>query len=116
MHRSYFDSTTSRKSTTPNKIETTSETGTSNAVVAYMSIIATVGAVVVICIAAWRHKEFILKKLNTQTIIFPRLQRNTFGVTEKEKSVETNVRKSEHLYEDINEKNMLKDFKFIDRK
>ncbi|CAG2226044.1 ELL [Mytilus edulis] len=58
-------------STTRNKDDTVSETGSSSAVVAYMSIIATIGAVVIISIAAWRNKDFLLKKLKKQKIRFP---------------------------------------------
>lgn len=90
--------------------------GSSNAVVAYMSIIASIGAIVVIGIAAWRNKEIIQKKLKKQKIRFPRLQRNTDDVSGKEKSKKTTSRKSENLYDDINEKYMIKDFKAFDRK
>ncbi|XP_076071694.1 uncharacterized protein LOC143043128 [Mytilus galloprovincialis] len=109
-------SVTSAKSTTSIKDETASETGSSNAVVAYMSIIATIGAVVVIGIAAWRNKEFLLRKLKKQKIRFPRLQRSTDDESGKEKSEKTTTRKSENLYDDINEKYMIKDFKVVDRK
>ncbi|VDI75111.1 Hypothetical predicted protein, partial [Mytilus galloprovincialis] len=88
----------------------------SNAVVAYMSIIATIGAVVVISIAAWRNKEFLLKKLKKQKIRFPRLQRSTDDESRKDKSEKTLTRKSENLYDDIDEKYMIKDFKVFDRK
>lgn len=90
--------------------------GSSNAVVAYMSIIATIGAVVVIGIAAWRNKEFLLKKLKKQKIRFPRFQRSIDDESGKEKSEKTTTRKSENLYDDINEKYMIKDFKVVDRK
>lgn len=106
----------SAKSATQNKDDTASETGSSNAVVAYMSIIATFGAVVFIGIAAWRNKEFLQKKLKKQKMRFPRLQRSTDDVSGKEKSEKTTTRKSENLYDDINEKYMIKDFKVFDGK
>ncbi|VDI22319.1 Hypothetical predicted protein [Mytilus galloprovincialis] len=84
-----------------------------NTVVAYMSTVASIGGVVVIVIAVWRHKEFITKKIRKQKIKFARLQKTTSLVFENEKKVEQKVRKSENPYDDIDEKDMVKDLKDI---
>lgn len=84
-----------------------------NTVVAYMSTVASIGGVVVIVIAVWRHKAFIWKKVRKQKIKFARLQKATSVAFENEKKVEQKIRKSENLYDDIDEKDMVKDPKDI---
>ncbi|CAC5358303.1 unnamed protein product [Mytilus coruscus] len=85
-----------------------------NSVVAYMSCIATIGSTVIIAIALWRHKDWIKKKLNDQTLRFPRLQRKSYAVNVKEEKVATSTRKSENVYDDIDEKSMIKDFEKLE--
>ncbi|XP_071124928.1 uncharacterized protein [Mytilus edulis] len=90
----------------------TNSTPQSNYVVIYMSSIATVGATVIIAIALWRQKDWIKKRLNSRNLRFPRLQ----GKSNADKEFKEVVffRKSENVYEDINERYMLKDFEKMD--
>ncbi|VDI77108.1 Hypothetical predicted protein [Mytilus galloprovincialis] len=84
----------------------------SNYVVIYMSSIATVGATVIIAIALWRQKDWIKKRLNSQNPRFPRLQGKSNA--DKEFKEVAFCRKSENVYDDINERYMLKDFEKMD--
>ncbi|XP_071123775.1 uncharacterized protein [Mytilus edulis] len=82
----------------------------SNSVVVYMSCIATIGSTVVIIIALYRNQDWIKKRLNDRKLKFPRLQKGTVTISGKKQKDEPTARKSEHIYDDINEKNMIKNF------
>ncbi|XP_052076741.1 uncharacterized protein LOC127714727 [Mytilus californianus] len=82
----------------------------SNSVVVYMSCIATIGSTVIIIIALWRNQDWIKKRLNDRKLKFPRLQKGSFTINGRNQKDEPTTRKSEHVYDDINEKYMIKDF------
>ncbi|XP_052076740.1 uncharacterized protein LOC127714726 [Mytilus californianus] len=92
--------------------DSSKSTSSSNYVVLYMSSIATIGSTVIIAIALWRQKDWIKKRLNGRTLRFPRLQEKS-SAEEKLKEVAF-FRKSENVYDDINERYMLKDFEKLD--